>query len=471
MTYQDDGYGYPEGYGAPRPQDPAPGRGRRRAAEGGQGPGTPGDPGRPGAPRREQADPQWEQSGLGWEQQAWRRTQLEASAQTFLDPSRRPAPPDQAYPDAYRPAPGRPGPGYQDPGYQDPGYRDPGHPESEYREPQYQEPGYQEPGYQGSEYRGTDPREPGYDPGRPGGEFDDGYGYDAGAPAARIPAQPGPGPAGRFPTPASAAGPDPISTPAPAPAPPGVSAAQPGRGAFGAAGLAVVFGIAAIAAVPVLAIAVALGQIGVAVGWLRTAGFPAARRTMAIAALTGIAATVLTYRSSAGDAPGAGAGALGVGFVALIADQLLLRRRSGPGAPAGHALAAAVSAAFLCVLPVGYLAAARTDSQVTAACALAAAAAVLCCALLGGPGRAPGLLGGVVAAGAVGALTAMSLSAASGTSGGLLGGLAAGVFGLIGVAVTDRLGREGGDITISAQALPTAFAACAALLVPALLRI
>jgi hypothetical protein len=463
MSYGYDDYGPPE----PPPGDPTRGRGRRRAAGGESGVGEPGaeqaydpaarfpeqaryprdeqyDP----YPRSEQYDPQWAQSGLGWEQQEWQQAQLGTATPNFLDyPSQHPSQPspqpveDQSYPGSY----------YRDPAYDAPSYpgQFPPYPAEDYPE-QYPAPEARpevdygpDTGYVSDDGYTPDPD---YGP-----DTDYGPEYDpALAPALTKSAD---------------------LAPRSASADSAVSTAPSGSGAFGAAGLAVVFAIAAIAAVPVLAIVVGLSQLGVAVGWMRTAGFPAARRTMALVALTGIAATGLTYRVSPDSAPGAAAGVLGAGFVVLIADQLLRRRSAQPHYQPHQALGAAVCAALFCVLPVGYLAAARLSAPVTAACALGAAAAVLCSALLGGRSVGFGLIAGTLAGTAVGGLTAISLSAASGASGGAVGGCSAAVLALVGVSVTDRLAREGCDVRIAAQAIPPVFAASAALLVPALLRI
>lgn len=246
------------------------------------------------------------------------------------------------------------------------------------------------------------------------------------------------------------------------------SPASAGRAAFGAAGIAVVIGITAVAALPVLALAVGMSQIGLAVGWFRTAGLSQGRRTVILVALVGLAATAAAYRLAAESAPGAIGGALGAGFVLLAADQL------GRGAAAAHhrseSLALAVTGAAFAVLPAGFVVAQRQDSALATACALAAAVAVLCEALVGGGERPAGVLAGALAAGAVGTLTAASLSSAAGAAGGALGGLAAGLLAVVGARFTARLAADGADVRISSQVLPMAFAAIAAVSATTILR-
>lgn len=245
--------------------------------------------------------------------------------------------------------------------------------------------------------------------------------------------------------------------------------ATPGQGAFGAAGLAVVTGIGALVATPVLAVVVGLSQIGIAVGWMRTVGSPNARRTTAFVAAIGLAAAALAYRLVPDRAPAAMGAALGVGFVFLAADQLF-RKDTGAGRHRSEALAAAVTGAAFTVLPAGYLVAQRQDSALAGACALAAAVAVLCSALVGGGAKPIGIAAAVVAATALGALTAVTLSASAGAKGGALGGLISGLFAVIGARTADRLGSEGGDVRISAQALPIAYSAIGAVIAVQVLR-
>jgi hypothetical protein len=75
-----------------------------------------------------------------------------------------------------------------------------------------------------------------------------------------------------------------------------------------------------------------------------------------------------------------------------------------------------------------------------------------------------------VAATALGALTAVTLSASAGAKGGALGGLISGLFAVVGARTADRLGSEGGDVRISAQALPVAYSAIGAVIAAQVLR-
>lgn len=263
------------------------------------------------------------------------------------------------------------------------------------------------------------------------------------------------------------AGPEPIS-PAKVPSP-AANRTVAGRGAFGAAGLAVVTGIGAIAATPVVAVIVGLSQIGLAVGWTRSAGLPHARRTVVLVAAVGLVAAVLAYRLIPDRAPAAMGAALGAGFVFLAADQLL-RKDIAVQWPRSEALAAAVTGAAFTVLPAGYIVAQRGDSALAGACALAAAVAVLCSALVGGGVRPVGILAGAVAGTAVGTLTAASLGAAAGSKGGAMGGLISGIFAVVGARTADRLANEGSDVRISAQALPMAFSAIGAVIAVQVVR-
>lgn len=248
-----------------------------------------------------------------------------------------------------------------------------------------------------------------------------------------------------------------------------LSAVTAGRGAFGAAGLAVVTGIGAIAATPVLAVVIGLSQIGLAIGWTRSVGLPHARRTMVLVAAIGLAAAALAYRLIPDRAPAAMGAALGAGFVFLAADQLF-RKDTAAQWPRSEALAAAVAGAAFTVLPAGYLVAQRSDSALAGACALAAAVAVLCSALVGGGTRPVGILAAAVAGTAVGTLTAVSLGASAGSKGGAMGGLMSGVFAVVGARSADRLANEGSDVRISAQALPMAFSAIGAVIAAQVVR-
>ncbi|WP_324841874.1 hypothetical protein [Actinocrinis sp.] len=423
MSY---GYEYEghEGYDGAGEQPPSEGRGRRR---------RPAQEPEPALPQPQPAyyDAQWEQSGLGWDPQVWNKAQREQY------------PPDQYAPDQYA----------QDQHAQDQYSAD------EYASDRYtsdQEPYYEaNSDYRESDYYAQDQRaavavdaadletdfEPlsesavsQYPPRESAPEF---------APSAEE--NRGPVTSGEK------------------------SSATPGQGAFGAAGLAVVTGITALVATPVLAIVVGLSQIGVAVGWLRTVGTPNARRTTVFVAAIGLAAAALAYRLVPDRAPAAMGAALGVGFIFLAADQLF-RKDTGAGRHRSEALAAAVTGAAFTVLPAGYLVAQRQDSALAGACALAAAVAVLCSALVGGGAKPIGIAAGVVAATALGALTAVTLSASAGAKGGALGGLISGLFAVIGARTADRLGSEGGDVRISAQALPVAYSAIGAVIAAQVLR-
>ncbi|HEV2346588.1 MAG TPA: hypothetical protein VGS97_20985 [Actinocrinis sp.] len=233
--------------------------------------------------------------------------------------------------------------------------------------------------------------------------------------------------------------------------------------------MAVLTGIGAIAAAPVLAVVIGLSQIGLAVGWTRSVGLPYARRTVVLVAGIGLAAATLAYRLIPDRAPAAMGAALGAGFVFLAADQLF-RKDTTAGWPRSEALAAAAAGAAFAVLPAGYLVAQRSDSALAGACALAAAVAVLSSALVGGGTRPVGILAGAAAATAVGTLTALSLNASAGSKGGAMGGLISGVFAVVGARTADRLAAEGSDVRISAQALPVAFSAIGAVIAAQVLR-
>ena len=394
--YDHDGYEGDAPYAAdPDPQaNAAEGRGRRRK-------GTPDpqpepasyDPALygqqsydPQAYDSQSYDPQWEQSGLGWDQEAWNRAQYAEDRYDtqYIEPVRDSAPAPAAAPAEYEP-----------------------------------------------------------------GEFES---------ALRTAPEPAP----------ARPGPIPSATAATAPRP-ATSAAVAGRGAFGAAGLAVVTGIAAIAATPVVAVVVGLSQIGLAIGWTRSVGLPHARRTVVLVAAIGLVAVVLAYRLIPDRAPAAIGAALGAGFVFLAADQLF-RKDTAVQWPRSEALAAAVTGAAFAVLPAGYVVAQRADSALAGACALAAAVAVLCSALVGGGTRPVGILAGAVAGTAVGTLTAVSLGATAGSKGGAMGGLMSGIFAVVGARTADRLANEGSDVRISAQALPMAFSAIGAVIAAQVVR-
>lgn len=422
----------------------------------------------PDSPHRAPYDAQWEHSGLGWDPQAWR----EASAadphwneRTWVEPerteraewagfegARTEADPDfESFEhERFGPGPGsrpmEPGPGQFAPEPFVPGPYDP----DAYERDSYGRDSYEPRSFE-NEPIGRDPHGDGSYDGRDRGSYD-GASYDTDS----------------F---------DPESDAA-APAKPqstrsnGLAAElSAGRGAFGAAGLAVVAGISALVGKPLLAIVIGLSQIGLAIGWLRTVGSPNRYRTTVLVALTGLAASAIAYRLDTEHAPGAIATAVGVGFVLLAADQLLRRDRdSSRGAHRLEALAAAVTGAALAALPAGFLVAQRQDSKLAAACGLAAAVAVLCCALVGGGARAIGVAAAGAAGAAVGGITAISLSSSAGVGGGAIGGIAVGLLAAAAARVTDRLGAEDSDVRISSQTLPLAFAAVGAAIAVSVLR-
>jgi hypothetical protein len=365
-------------------------------------------------PEPVQYDPQWEHSGLGWDPQAWNEAQRQ---EQYRD--------EQIQGDSYRSTEE---------------FRAEEYHADEYRGSEYRADRYDEPDRDRDAFVATEPRpEPERDRDRDReSEF-----------------QPESEPEAEYPSERAAAL---VAT----------TPALSGRGAFGAAGLAVVTGIGAIAATPVLAVVAALTQLGLAVGWARAVGLPDTRRTVVLTAAIGLAASALAYRLVSERAAGAMGAALGVGFVFLATDQLF-RKDTGAGRQRSEALATAVTGAAFVVLPAGYLVAQRQDSALAGACALAAAVAVLCSALVGG-GRPIGILAGTVAATAVGTLTATSLASAAGAKGGAAGGFAAGIFAVVAARIADRLGAEGGDVRIASQALPVAFSAIGAVMVTQMLR-
>ena len=409
---------------------------------------------RPESPHRAPYDAQWEHSGLGWDPQAWR----EASAadphwaeRTWVEPERAEwagfeATRTEADPDfeSFEHERFEPGPGPGDAGVEH-FAREPFGPDGFDRE-SYGTGSYGTDSY-GTESFDTDR----YDADRYDADrYDtDSFGPGPGlAPDAAAPAEP----------------PSQRSTDL-------AAELSAGRGAFGAAGLAVVAGISAVVGKPFLALVIGLSQIGLAIGWLRTVGSPNRHRTTVLVGLTGLAASAIAYRLDSEHAPGAIATAVGVGFVLLAADQLLHRDRdSVPGPRRLEALAAAVTGAALAALPAGFLVAQRQDSKLTAACGLAAAVAILCSALVGGGTRAIGVAAAAAAGAVVGGITAVSLSSTAGIGGGVIGGVAVGLLAAAAARVTDRLGAEGGDVRISSQTLPLAFAAVGAAIAVSVLR-
>jgi len=410
--------------------------------------------GRPDSPHRAPYDAQWEHSGLGWDPQAWR----EASAadphwdeRTWVEPQRAEwagfeATRTEADTDfesfeheQYGPGSGH-GPGERGTESFAPGPFRPESFEPESFEPESFDPDSFDPdSFDGGSYG---PGSGSYGTGSYGSDSFE-RGHDAAAPG------------------------EPLSTRST-----GLAAElSAGRGVFGAAGLAVVAGISAVVGKPFLAIVIGLSQIGLAIGWLRTVGSPNRYSTAVLVALTGLAASAIAYRLDTEHAPGAIATAVGVGFVLLAADQLLHRDRdSAPGAHRLEALAAAVTGAALAALPAGFLVAQRQDSKLAAACGLAAAVAVLCSALVGGAARAIGVAAAAAAGAAVGGITAISLSSGAGVGGGAIGGVAVGLLAAAAARVTDRLGAEGGDVRISSQTLPLAFAGVGAAIAVSVLR-
>ena len=430
-----DGAGYEDsGYEGGGEQESPAGRGRRR---------RPAQEPEPSVAQPQPAyhDAQWEQSGLGWDPQAWNEAQAEQ-----YGAQREQYAPEQYPPDRY--APDRYGPDQ----YSADEYAPDRHVSDQHA---YYEA---ESDYLESDYYSQDQRalggvptadletefEPHFEP-----RLETHYPPLESAPEFAPPAE--------------------TDTAARSASPADKPLAVPGQGAFGAAGLAVVTGIGALVATPVIAVVVGLTQIGIAVGWMRTVGSPNARRTTVLVAAIGIAAAALAYRLVPDRAPAAMGAALGVGFVFLAADQLF-RKDTGAGRHRSEALAAAVTGAAITVLPAGYLVAQRQDSALAGACALAAAVAVLCSALVGGGAKPIGIVAAVVAATALGALTAVTLSASAGAKGGALGGLISGLFAVIGARTADRLGSEGGDVRISAQALPLAYSAIGAVIAAQVLR-
>ncbi|HEU5354252.1 MAG TPA: hypothetical protein VFU65_07305 [Actinocrinis sp.] len=413
------------GYEGAAEQQPSAGRGRRRRAAQEPEPAV-------AQPQPAYYDAQWEQSGLGWDPQVWNEAQREQFA------------PDQYAPDQYV--------------------------ADEYasdRRVSDQQSYYEaESDYLESDYYSQDQRaRRAVDAADLETEFEPQFRSQVETPYPPLESAP------EFTSPET----DAASAATANSTAPGAAAAAnkpfatAGQGAFGAAGLAVVTGIGALVATPVVAIVVALSQIGIAVGWMRTIGSPNARRTTVLVAAIGLAAAALAYRLVPDRAPAAMGAALGVGFVFLAADQLF-RKDAGAGRHRSETLAAAVTGAAFTVLPAGYLVAQRQDSALAGACALAAAVAVLCSALVGGGTKPIGIAAAVVAATALGALTAVTLSASAGAKGGAFGGLISGLFAVIGARTADRLGSEGGDVRISAQALPVAYSAIGAVIAAQVLR-
>lgn len=387
-------------------------------------------------PDGERPDPQWENSGLGWDPREWAEAQ---NVETPFDPRRelshqswpeidrrRESPADFADPAEFPPFPGH--------GAPDRGAPDNGGPDR-FRG----EPGFDAAGFDAAD--GMARR-------RPVTAFDEPDEPTRYTEPFRESDEPGESTIPPEPQRPSAAEATRVSN----------SAASKGAGAFGAAGIAVLIGIGAIAAAPVLAIVVGLSQIGLAVGWARTTGLMKDRRTLVLVTLIGLGATVVAYRVQSGPSAGDVGSVLGAGFVVLAADQLF-RRDPGHTRHKSEALAVAVAGAAFAVLPAGYIVARNQDAKLAGASALAGAVAVLCTALVGGGSRPLGDVAGVVGAAVVGALGALSLSSPAGVKGGAIGGVAAGLLALAGAHIAERLGEEGADVRITSQVLPAAFAA------------
>jgi len=379
-------------------------------------------------------DAQWAQSGLGWERQAWDEARLGVSPLQELE-----------YPG-------------QEQGYGYPqaeGYAGPEYDQQQYGEQQQYDDRQQYEQYgEGDRY----PREralPGdlEVPDYPPGEED-----EAGLPGQRA----------RRPEP------DEVATPAAGSAAAAAPAAS-GRGAFGAAGLCVVAAVCALAGSGALLVAIALIQAGIGYGWqqattVRENGRPD-RRAAVLTALFGWTACACAFRLPANEDSIGLPATLGVGFLLLAADQALRSRPLGSGERVAG-LAVAVSGGVFAVLPAGFVAAERTDSTLTATCALAAAVGVLCCALLG---RDPvrGILAGLVLGAGIGAVAAQSLSAQGGLNAGALGGAVSALAAATALGAMDRITAEGearGSTRIVSQVLPVALAAMGALFAAAVFR-
>jgi hypothetical protein len=490
MSYGYDSDGPQEREPAP---EPAAGRGRRR---------KPSPDPEAAAAHSAAFDAQWEHSGLGWDPQAWNEAQRDQDAAGPGEPQGVQYPPRQAAHgfDDYPPA------DFPSVAYAQPDYAQPEYPAEPYPVEVYPREDHPAGGEYADDRYPANPRIPGqYTPEQFGGErrgFDrssapaeytsnqfaaDEYDsdrelgyparYDYGDAAPGHERTPRRGRVGdsdpeRFAAPPT----EPLTEPLTEPrteegrsAAPGTAAANTGRAAFGAAGLAVVTGISALVATPVLAVVLCLSQVGLVVGWLRTAGFSNSRRTVGLVSVIALVAAALAYRVTPDNAPGAIGAALGGGFVFLAADQLF-RREAGAGRRRSEALAAAATAAAVAVLLAGYLVTQRLDSGLAGACALAAAVAVLTSALVGGGTRPAGIVAGVAAAAALGALSAVTLGATAGAKGGALGGIMSGLFAVIAVRAADRAAAEGSDTRITSQVLPVALSAIGALIAAQVMR-
>lgn len=397
----------------------------------------------PQPPQPQYQDAQWAQSGLGWEQQAWDDARLGVAPLQELQ--------EQGY------AP---------------------YPESQYPESQYPESAYQQQYEQYEQYEQYDesadygaaglPRQRAAQPAaRPADQYSDQYSdadADAEAGAASSPATVNS-------TATSGASAAASASAASAPS----SAVPSGRGAFGAAGIGVLAAISALAGSGALVVVIALIQAGIAYGWqqavtLRENGRPD-RRAVVLTALVGWAAAASAFRLPINEDFIGLPVTLGVGFLLLAADQALRARPLGDGQRVAG-LDLTVTGGLFAVLPAGFVVAERSDTALTAACALAAAIGVLCCALLG---RNPlrGIVISFVLGAGIGAVAAQSLSAHGGLKAGALGGAVAALAAAAALGAVDRIAAEGGlrgSSRIVSQVLPSSLAAMGALFASAVFR-
>jgi hypothetical protein len=386
-----------------------------------------------------QQDQQWAQSGLGWEQQAWNDSQL-GGYQQYTQVNELSGTDFQQY-QADLPQ-SLPVPDYP-PEYQR--HEQPEQPEQYAEYTQYAE-------Y--AEYAET--------------AYADYAEEPAGFPHQRTEAdeaQPEPTPS-REPE-------APKREPRPSTAP---SAADAGRGAFGAAGLCAVTAVAAIASGGALLIVIALIQAGVGIGWQQAVGARDGgrldRRAAALTTLIGWAAAAAAYKLGPDSEYLGLLAPLGVGFVLFAADQMAHRDRELGDGERVAGLGVSVAGAFFVVVPAGFVIAERTDSALTGACAVAAALGVLCCALLGrNPVR--GILAALVFGAGLGAFAAKALQADGGLKAGALGGAMAALAAATAVGVLDRIVTEAearGSTRIVSQALPVALSAVGAVIASTVFR-
>lgn len=376
-------------------------------------------------PQPQYQDAQWAQSGLGWEQQAWDEARLGVAPLQELQ--------EQGY------AP----------------YQEPQYPEAQYPEAQYPDARYHQQYEQYEQYEQYDESAASADYGS--AELP----HQRAGRQAEADAEADPFPATAASTSTSAAASDP--------------AVPNGRGAFGAAGIGVVAAISALAGSGALVVVIALIQAGIAYGWqqavtLRENGRPD-RRAAVLTALIGWAAAASAFRLPVNvDFVGLPV-TLGVGFLLLAADQTLRSRPPGDGQRV-TGLDLTVTGGLFAVLPAGFVIAERSDTALTAACALAAAIGVLCCALLG---RNPlrGIVVSFLLGAGIGAVAAQSLAAHGGLEAGALGGAVAALAAAAALGAVDRIAAEGGlrgSSRIVSQVLPSSLAAMGALFASAVFR-